>query len=262
MATTTKDEQRRQRVRDYDAALSDARSTVAVLVQFVTGREARGGDSLLEEAFAATSPAAEHGTAAAPSALPAAVWVTMRQADVDATMDMLMRLSGKEFVLGAHEELDAGYRLTTVEERRPLPDLALLIDQLATFLRIPADVIGVIAGWGPSDPRTTAEIDALLEQRFGSVATAMAAGRAAGAPTRAADPDSDPDSDPHSASDSGAGRGFDACYSAAEPPDGADRAEGVLTLTSAEFVALLHLTPQQGSTLQTLVRQAAIVIGR
>ena len=260
---STKDELRRQRLREYDSALTEARSAVAVLLRFVIGREARDSDGLLEEAFA-DSPLTDGDQR---PVLPAAVWVTMRQGDADATVDMLIRLSGKNFVLGAHEELDAGYRLTTVEERQPLPDLELLASQLAVFLRIPEDVVNVIAGWGPDDPRTAAEIDSLLEQRFGPVHTAVDR-----IPDRAVAPASPPlratamvpeaggtAADRQAADRPGTGGAADTPGDRATvPPSGAD---GSLTMSSAEFTALLHLTPQQGAILQTLVRQTAIVIG-
>ncbi|MDQ1720788.1 MAG: hypothetical protein QOI26_522, partial [Pseudonocardiales bacterium] len=108
MAHPTKDELRRERLREYDAALTAARSPVAVLALFASGREARAGGELLEEAFAAT---AVEGVDAA-DRLPAAVWVALRQGDVEATIELLMRMSRTEFVLAAHEEVDASYRLT------------------------------------------------------------------------------------------------------------------------------------------------------
>jgi len=220
MATATKDELRRERLREYDAALTAARAPLAVLALFARGREARDSGQLLEEAFAATEVA---GVDAA-DALPAAVWVALRQDDVDAALEQLLRTSRSEFVLAAHEELDAGYRLTKVEERRPLPDLDLLVGQLAAFLAVPRDVVAIISGWGADDPRTIAEIDTLLEQRFGPPAA-----------SRAADP----------RREAGPGRA----------PAGAG-----LRLSSAEFGALLNLAPEQRAVLATLVRQAAITI--
>ena len=97
-----------------------------------------------------------------------AAWVALRQGDVDAVVEALVRTSSRELVLAAHEQLDAGYRLTSVEERRALPDVGRLEAQVASFLRIPRDVVAMITSWGPDDPRTTVEIDALVEQRFGS----------------------------------------------------------------------------------------------
>jgi hypothetical protein len=231
MPQTTRDELRRQRLREYDAVLTAARSSVAVLMQFVNGREARAGGDLLEEAFAATSVDGVNDA----DLFPPAVWVALRQRDVDATVDTLVRLSRKEFVVGAHEELDAGYRLTIVEERRALPDVELLQAQVARFLHIPCDVVAIIASWGADDPRTAAEVESLLEQRFGSVAS--------GAAESAAERDA-------------TGEGW-----AMEADFAPKRTGGGLTLSSAEFIALLNLTPEQGAVLKTLVRQTVITIG-
>ncbi|MEO7260502.1 MAG: hypothetical protein ABI047_04480 [Jatrophihabitantaceae bacterium] len=223
MASPTKDELRRERLREYDVALTAARSPVAVLALFARGREARAGGELLEEAFAAT---AVEGVEAA-DALPAAVWVALRQCDIDATIELLMRMSRTEFVLAAHEELNASYRLTKVEERRALPDVELLLGQLAAFLRIPRDVVAIISGWGAEDPRTAAEVETLLEQRFGSPSTSQ--------PARDAVP-----SEVVRAPDGGGGAG--------------------LRMSSAEFSALLNLAPEQRAVLCTLVRQTEITI--
>jgi hypothetical protein len=225
MVQGTKDEVRRERLREYDAALTAARSPIAVLTLFVAGREARAAGELLEEGFAAT---AVEGVEAA-DALPAAVWVALRQADIDATLELLMRMSRTEFVLAAHEELDARYRLTKVEERRPLPDVELLVAQLAAFLHIPRDVVAIISGWGAEDPRTAAEIETLLEQRFGSPSGNQRSSRAAG---------SGADRTPHREGPAGAG----------------------LRMSSAEFGALLNLAPEQRAVLSTLVRQTEITI--
>lgn len=236
MATATKDELRRERLREYDAALTAARAPLAVLALFARGREARAGGQLLEEAFAATEVAGVD----AEDTLPAAVWVALRQDDVDAVLELLLRTSRVEFVLAAHEELDAGYRLTKVEERRPLPDLELLIGQLAAFLAVPRDVVSIISGWGADDPRTTAEIDTLLEQRYGPAAT--------GRP-RPPEPADRP------VPQAAAGRPV-----LAERPGPAARPGAGLRMSSAEFGALLNLAPEQRAVLATLVRQAEITI--
>jgi len=154
-------EQRDQRLLEYEARLTAARDPLAVLDLFAQAREARlrPGEPPLEVAFAAAEIDGEP--------LPAAVWVALRQGEVEASLDALLHASRTGFVVGEHEELDTGYRLTTIEERRPLPDLDLLQTQLATFLDLPRDVITMIAGWGPDDPRTANEIDALLDARFG-----------------------------------------------------------------------------------------------
>ncbi|HEY0166004.1 MAG TPA: hypothetical protein VGB75_03085 [Jatrophihabitans sp.] len=232
MAQATKDELRRERLREYDAALTAARSPVAVLALFARGREARAGGELLEEAFAAT---AVDGVDVA-DLLPAAVWVALRQGDVEATIELLMRMSRTEFVLAAHEELDASYRLTKVEERRALPDVELLVAQVAAFLRIPRDVVAIISGWGAEDPRTAAEVETLLEQRFGP-----AGGGRPGSPVTGP-----------------SAVGFKAAGSGAAAPD-AGRSAG-LRMSSAEFSALLNLAPEQRAVLGTLVRQTEITI--
>ncbi len=219
MAQATKDEQRRERLREYDAALVAARSPVAVLGLFAKGREARSAGEPLEEEFAAT---AVDGVDPA-DLLPASVWVALRQGDVEATIELLMRMSRTEFVLASHEEVDAGYRLTKVEERRALPDVELLVAQLAAFLRVPVDVVAIIAGWGADDPRTAAEIETLLEQRFGAAASIQR-------------------------------------RPAAVPESRRGASGGGLSMSAAEFTALLNLTPEQGAVLDTLVRQATITI--
>lgn len=204
-------EQRDQRLVEYETKLTAASNPVAVMELFARAREARAraGDPPLEVAFAATALESD-------DPLPAAVWVALRQGEVEASVDALLRASRTTFVVGEHEELDANYRLTTIEERRPLPDVDLLQTQLAAFLQIPRDVIVMIADWGPDDPRTTKEIDALLDGRFGGT-TAPAA--------------SPPANQPHR-----------------------------LEMSADELTAMLQLTPDQGSLLQTLVRQADVTI--
>jgi len=225
---TKRDEQRRERLREYEAVLIDARSPVEVLAMFAKVREDRASDERLEEAFAA---AITEGVDDA-DRLPAGVWVALRQGDVDAGVQALVRTSSSELVLSAHEQLDAGYRLTSVEERRALPDVGRLEAQVAAFLHIPYDVVAMITSWGPDDPRTAVEIDALVEQRFGS-------------PPRLAKP-------------SRAHREPSAGTTAPASPSG----PGIsLTMSSEEFTALLNLTPEQHAVLTTLVRQATISIG-
>lgn len=228
MIQTKRDEQRRERLREYEAALIDARSPVEVLVLFVKVREDRASGERLEEAFAASITEGIDDA----DRLPAAVWVALRQGDVDAVIQALVRTSSTELVLAAHEQLDAGYRLTSVEERRALPDVGRLEAQVASFLRIPPDVVAMITSWGPDDPRTAMEIDALIEQRFGST--------------------------PHPGKPPRARRELSAGTTAQASPSG----PGIcLSMSSAEFTALLNLTPEQQAALTTLVRQATITIG-
>jgi hypothetical protein len=174
MMHASKEQQRRDRVREYDAALTAARLPVGVMVQFVRAREARSSGVALEEAFGATA------VDGSDEPLPAAVWVALRQGDLDATIEALVRVSRRQFLIAEHEELDAGYKLTTVGERRGLPDVELLEQQLAAFLQIPPDVIAMVSSWGPDDPKTAEEIDSLLDQRFGAGGSRASHSSAAG----------------------------------------------------------------------------------
>ncbi|MDQ1729936.1 MAG: hypothetical protein QOK10_95 [Pseudonocardiales bacterium] len=223
MAQGMKEELRRERLREYDAALLAARTPVAVLVLFARARELRARGERLEEAFAATSVDGVDDV----DLLPAGVWVALRQGDIDATIEALLRASKNEIVLAAHEQVDASYRLTTVEERRTLPDVDPLQAQVANFLQIPGDVVAMVASWGEDDPRTVAEVETLIEQRSGSAATN--ARPASTAPAQLAPP--------------------------VAAGDGAE-----LSMSSKEFTALLNLTPDQRAVLDTLVRQTAITI--
>lgn len=207
MARISKD-QRDQRLAEYETKLAAAKDPVAVMELFAQAREsrARAGEPL-EVAFAAVEVDGDEP-------LPAAVWVALRQGEVEASVAALLRASRTELVVGEHEELDANYRLTTIEEKRTLPDLDLLQTQLATFLQIPRDVIAMIADWGPDDPRTAKEIDALLDGRFGG---------------------------------------------STAPVEAVSQAHR-LEMSAEELTAMLQLTPEQGSLLRTLVRQADVTI--
>ena len=232
------EQRRRERLREYETAIAATRPAIATLALFVQARESRASDESLEEAFAATPV-----DGARP--FPAAIWVALRQDDIDATLDLLVRLSGTEFLIAAHEQLDDSYRLTTVDETRAVPEVEKLVVQLSAFLQIPADVMAVVAGWGPDDPRTAAEIDALLGQRFGPpTATAVST-----TPRHAERPAADrPDGDRPAAAPS-----------LARPARPAtDR--GGLRMSAAEFGALLSLTPEQCTVLASLVRQTTITV--
>jgi hypothetical protein len=152
------------RLAEYDAALDAAHGPVAVLQLLAQEREARAetGDQPLEVAFAATRVNDEE-------ALPAAMWVALRHGDTDASVTALLGASRSEFVVGEHEELDASYRLRTVEERRVLPDVGALQLQVAAMLDIPSDVVSMLCEWGSDDSRTQKEIDALLDRRLGDL---------------------------------------------------------------------------------------------
>lgn len=270
MAAASKEVDRRERLREYDAALAAARSPVGVLVQFAKGREARGRGEALEEEFATTAVEgvdADHR-------LPAAVWVALRQGDVAATIEALVRTSGNDMVIAAHGELDAGYRLITVEERRPLPDVEPLQAQVAALLQVPRDVVAIIAGWGPDDPRTAAEIESLLDQRFGPVASARftpspepgsasvngpaATDRSPAAPKPSGQPMPSGQPIPPTAAKPGQPTPAPTAVHPAAAPRG--RRRPGLVMSRAEFVALLALTPEQRDVLGMLVRQADITI--
>jgi hypothetical protein len=150
-----------QRLVEYEAAVDAARGPVAVLQLLAQGREAHARTSAepLEVTFAGT---AVDGA----DPLPAAVWVALRHGDLDASASALLGASRTEFVVGEHEELDSTYRLRIVEERRVLPDVAVLQLQMAAMLDIPWDVVTMLCEWGPDDPRTQHEVDALLDARF------------------------------------------------------------------------------------------------
>src|SRR5439155_21049724 len=132
-----------------------AGESLAVLARFAQAREACGAGSALEVSFADVLP--EDG-------LPAGVWVALRQDDLPAVLETLVEHATEQFVVAEHEQLDATYKLTTVAESRGLPDIGRLIDQVAAFVEVPRDVIAIVCGWGPDDPRTQTEIDRLIGQ--------------------------------------------------------------------------------------------------
>jgi hypothetical protein len=227
MDRTGKEQRRRDRLREYDAQLQATRAAVGVLAQFARARESRAADGPLEAGFAAT---VVDGQA---EPLPAAVWVALRQADVDAVVDILVHAATEQFLIAEHEQLDRDYRLTAVPECRGLPDLDRLIAQVAAFLRLPRDVLAVLAGWGPDDPRTHAEIDQLLDLRYGPPLPAQAAPAAPGPPRPVLLP----------------------------PPATASAGpKARLTLSRTEFAAVLALTPEQHDVFAALTREADILI--
>jgi hypothetical protein len=161
MPSISKDEQRAARLREFEASLKHATDAIGALSLVVQGREARAvpGDPPLEVAFAASEDA--HAT------LPAGLWVALRRGDIGTGVELLAAVSDRHVVVGEIEAMGSGYRLETVEEKRALPDPELLQTRLGAMLDIPADVLGVLAEWGPDDPRTRDEVDALLDSRFG-----------------------------------------------------------------------------------------------
>jgi hypothetical protein len=191
----------------------------------VRGREARAraGDPPLEVQFAATEVDGR--------ALPAAVWVALRRDDVNAGVEAMIAASQTSFLIDEREEIGAGYRLRSVAETLPLPELDLLTRQLSRALNVPLDVLSVIAEWGAADPRARSEIDELLTSRFGAVSRAE---------TDASALDREPQS-PHPAPQP------------AEPP-------GRLTMTVAEVAQVLRLDDDQTRALAVLVRNAAVTL--
>jgi hypothetical protein len=228
---TLKEQRRRERLREYEAALSAAGSALTVLALFVRARESRARGESLEEAFAATSPGADGA-----ESFPAAIWVALRQNDTEAALELLVSLSSTDFVIAAREQLDDGYRLVTVEEKRGLPELDRLLSQLSESLQVSVDVLAVVVGWGPEDPRTVSEIDALLEQRFGPPTASIA-------PLPPTTPRIEDPPPPRSATAAGSSGG-----------------SGGLTMSAGEFSALLNMSPDQRTVLATLIRQTTITI--
>lgn len=162
MSTTAKQHSRADRLREYSSLLEAARAPVAAMGVLVRAREARpwpGGDPP-EVVFATTEVDGR--------ALPAAVWVALRRDDVDAAIEAMAGVSRTTFLIESREEMGEGYRLQTVEETRPVPEVEVLLAQLSAMLAIPADVLAVLAEWGADDPRTEPEIADLLDRRLGA----------------------------------------------------------------------------------------------
>jgi hypothetical protein len=225
-----KDQQVRDRQWEYQAQLDAAGESVAVLARFAQAREARGNDVALEVRFAAT-PVEPDG-----AALPASAWVALRQDDIDAVLDTLVQHATEQFLLAEHEQVDASYRLTTVAECRGLPAVDTLIAQLGAFLEVPRDVVAMVSTWGPHDPRTLAEIERLIHQRYGQRSAATQA------PTTPA----------HSVSAKSPRSSRGTVSAPTNRP--------TLAMSSSELTAMLSLTPDQQIVLSTLVRRADIVV--
>jgi hypothetical protein len=217
MTSASQDQSRAERLREYDKAIAQAAQVVAVMGAVVRARESRGWHEAEppEVTFAAQS--GEDGRA-----LPAAVFVALRRDDTATVLDALTEASDETFLIARREELGEGYRLQTVDETRPLPDIALMLTQLSAVLGIPADVLGVLGQWGVDDPRTAGEVNALLDSRLGT------AGEAAPATP---------------------------VHRTAPAPETAG-----LSMSVQETADVLQLTPAQTKVLETLVRRAGVRI--
>jgi hypothetical protein len=161
MRSLTQEQSRAERLRAHAAAVEEARRVAAAMATLVRGREsrARDGGPPLEVEFADLEVDGRR--------LPAAVWVALRRDDVDAAIEAMTTASMTEFLIEEREEMGDGYRLQSVAETLPLPESELLLALLDSALNIPADVLAVLAEWGPDDPRSAPEIEGLLSSRFG-----------------------------------------------------------------------------------------------
>jgi hypothetical protein len=220
MRTPSREHTRAERLREHAAAVDRARRVAAVMAVLVRAREARprDGDVPLEIRFARTEVDGR--------ALPAAVWVALRRNDVTAAVDALTAASRTVFLVEQREVMGEGYRLQSIEDTLPLPEVELLVEQLGRALGVPADVLLVVAEWGADDPRTLSEIEELLTSRFGPA-------------TRRQEP-------------------------APEPVDTAEAEEppGRLTMSVSDMAQVLRLDEAQTSALATLVRNATVTVTR
>jgi hypothetical protein len=224
MSTMSRNHSRADRLREYAAAVELAHLPVAAMGVLVREREARAwtAEQPPEVVFA--------GTDVDGRALPAAVWVALRREDVDGAVEAMTAASQTQFLVEAREEMGEGYRLHTVEETRPLPEVDLLLAQLSQMLSIPPDVLAILAEWGADDPRTASEIDELLERRCGPVSRRSAPVVPLPAPETAA------------------------------APVPVEAPSGRLTMTVAEAASVLRLDDDQARALATLVRCATVTL--
>ncbi|PZS13462.1 MAG: hypothetical protein DLM57_16615, partial [Pseudonocardiales bacterium] len=107
MAPSSKEDQRRELLQEFDVRLARARAAVSALALIVQGREARASraDAALEMTFAEAGADSQ--------SLPAGLWVALRRGDVDMALELLADASELDVVVGEREEMGSGYRLET-----------------------------------------------------------------------------------------------------------------------------------------------------
>ena len=162
MSTMAKQHSRSDRLREYASTVELAAVPVATMGVLVRAREARPWSPAQPPEVVFAQTAVEERS------LPAAVWVALRRDDAEGAVEAMIAASQTTFLVESREEMGEGYRLQTVEETRPLPEVELLLAQLAAMLDIPTDVLAILAEWGPEDPRTEREIADLLDRRLGA----------------------------------------------------------------------------------------------
>ena len=219
VTSPTKEHQRATRLREYDQALARAAQAVQVMGLIVRAREARPQHT-------GTAPEADFAATRCDErpALPAGIWVALRRDDTESAIQALQAVAPRQFLVCEHEEMGPGFRLHLVEEKRELPDIDLLRTQFAHLLGIPTDVVAILEEWGADDPRTVAEIDTLLDSRFGPV----------GSPQPAQGPSSQQTQAP--------------------------RRTKPLEMSVADMADVLQLSEAQAKVLATLVRAAGVTV--
>jgi hypothetical protein len=217
MTSASQEQSRSERLREYDKMLAQAAQVVAVMGAVVRAREGRGWHEADPPEVTFAAQADDDGRA-----LPAAVFVALRRDDSATVLEALTDVSDETFLIARREEMGEGYRLQTVDETRPVPDVDRLLSQLSGVLGISADVLGVLGQWGVDDPRTAGEVNALLDSRLGAAGEAPAAAR--------------------------------------QPAPAAAPRTGELTMSVQETADVLQLTDAQAKVLATLVRRAGVTI--
>jgi hypothetical protein len=175
-STAARQHSRSDRLKEYASTVDLAAGPVATMGVLVRAREARPWTPAQPPEVVFAQTAVEERS------LPASVWVALRRDDVDGAVEAMTGASRTTFLVEAREEMGEGYRLQTVEETRPLPEVELLLAQLGAMLDIPTDVLAILSEWGPEDPRTEREIADLLDRRLGSSAQQHTPPRQVGSP--------------------------------------------------------------------------------